>query len=102
MLGSYSGKLKLPPGIGRPNEAAARVYLVAELGYEIVETNFPTQEGKNYIVAKSDSAFVCIEVNTRTNHKLACPVVKQCPRKSPLGSPVIPSLWAFSAVGSKS
>ena len=66
-MGFSSGKLNLPPGIGRSGEAAAREYVAIELGYKIVETNFRTHEGEIDIVAKSDSDFVFIEVKTRTN-----------------------------------
>ena len=68
-MGSTSGKLNLPPGIGRSGEAAAREYVTTELGYKIVETNFRTREGEIDIIAKSDSELVFIEVKTRTNQK---------------------------------
>ena len=68
-MGSTSGKLNLPPGIGRSGEAAAREYVTTELDYKIVETNFRTREGEIDIIAKSDSEFVFIEVKTRTNQK---------------------------------
>jgi len=44
-------------------------YVTAELGYEIVETNFDAQKGEFDIIAKSDSILVFIKVKTRTNQK---------------------------------
>ena len=66
-LASSTGKLNLPPGIGRAGEAVARSYVINELGYEIVETNFRTQGGEIDIIAKTSSQFVFFEVKTRTN-----------------------------------
>ncbi|MBT5476876.1 MAG: YraN family protein [Chloroflexi bacterium] len=43
--------------------------MTAELGYEIVETNFDAQKGEFDIIAKSDSILVFIKVKTRTNQK---------------------------------
>jgi putative endonuclease len=64
-----SGTLNLPPGIGRAGEAAARVFVVENLGYEIAETNFRVREGEIDIVARDAAAdfVVFIEVKTRTN-----------------------------------
>ncbi|MBT3996535.1 MAG: YraN family protein [Chloroflexi bacterium] len=81
-MGSASQKLNLPPGIGRAGEAAARVYVTAELGYEIVETNFRTREGEIDIIAKSDSTLVFIEVKTRTNQKFGFGVEQISSRKA--------------------
>ena len=51
-----SGTLNLPPGIGRAGEAAARVFVVENLGYEIAETNFRVREGEIDIVARDAAA----------------------------------------------
>ena len=77
-----SGKLNLPPGIGRAGEAAARDYVTADLGYEIVETNFRTREGEIDIIAKSDSTLIFFEVKTRTNQKFGSGVEQISARKA--------------------
>ena len=64
-----SGKLNLPPGIGRAGEAAARSHVTNILGYKIAETNFRVREGEIDIVAQDGDIIVFIEVKTRTNRK---------------------------------
>lgn len=64
-----SGKLNLPPGIGRAGEAAARSHVTNVLGYKISETNFRVREGEIDIVAQDGDVIVFIEVKTRTNRK---------------------------------
>ena len=59
-MAASSGKLNLPPGTGRAGEAAARAYVVEQLGYSITETNFRTREGEIDIVAADDGMIVFI------------------------------------------
>ena len=66
-MDSSSGKLRLPPGVGRAGEAAAAAFVTQELGYKIVETNFKTREGEIDIVATDNGIQVFIEVKTRSN-----------------------------------
>jgi putative endonuclease len=73
-MAASSGKLNLPPGTGRAGEAAARAYVVEQLGYSITETNFRTREGEIDIVAADDGMIVFIEVKTRTNRKFGAGV----------------------------
>jgi len=77
-LTSSSGKLNLPPGVGRAGEAAARTFVTEELRYEIVETNFRTREGEIDIVARSGLEVVFFEVKTRTSKKFGS-AVEQIP-----------------------
>lgn len=77
-----SGKLNLPPGIGRAGEAAARVHVTQVLGYKIAETNFRTREGEIDIVAKDGDVLVFIEVKTRTNRKFGSGVEQISQRKA--------------------
>ena len=73
-MAASSGKLNLPPGTGRAGEAAARAYVVEQLGYSITETNFRTREGEIDIVSADDGMIVFIEVKTRTNRKFGAGV----------------------------
>jgi putative endonuclease len=73
-MAASSGKLNLPPGTGRAGKAAARAYVVEQLGYSITETNFRTREGEIDIVAADDGMIVFIEVKTRTNRKFGAGV----------------------------
>ena len=68
-MGSTSGKLNLPPGIGRAGEAAAKSFVTDELGYDIAQTNFRVREGEIDIIAIDGEVFVFIEVKTRSNKK---------------------------------
>jgi len=81
-LAKPSGKLNLPPGVGRAGEAAARSYVINDLGYKIVETNFRTQGGEIDIIAKTDSQFVFFEVKTRTNKSYGLGVEQISGRKA--------------------
>jgi putative endonuclease len=81
-LDSSSGKLRLPPGIGRAGEAAARVFVTQELGYKIAETNFRTREGEVDIVATDNGTWVFIEVKTRSNHGFGSGVEQISTRKA--------------------
>jgi len=73
-MAASSGKLNLPPGTGRAGKAAARAYVVEQLGYSITETNFRTREGEIDIVSADDGMIVFIEVKTRTNRKFGAGV----------------------------
>ncbi|MDA1279811.1 MAG: YraN family protein [Chloroflexi bacterium] len=66
-MGSSSGSLNLPKGVGRAGEAAARSYVVAELGYEVLKTNYRTRTGEIDIVAQDGDWVVFVEVKTRTS-----------------------------------
>ena len=74
--------MRLPPGIGRADEAAARTFVAQELGYKIVETNFRTREGEIDIVAVDDGTQVFIEVKTRTNRGFGSGVEQISTRKA--------------------
>lgn len=69
ILGSTSGKLNLPDGIGRAGEAAARSFVTTELGLSITESNFRVTDGEIDIIAISEDVFVFFEVKTRTSKK---------------------------------
>ena len=81
-MASPSGKLNLPPGIGRAGEAAARKFVTAKLRYEIAETNFRTAEGEIDIIAESDSGLVFFEVKTRTSKSFGLGVEQISARKA--------------------
>ena len=81
-MDSSSGKLRLPPGIGRAGEAAARAFVTQELGYKIAETNFRTREGEIDIVAIDNGTWVFIEVKTRSNRGFGSGVEQISTRKA--------------------
>jgi putative endonuclease len=81
-LRAASGKLNLPPGIGRSGEAAAQKFVTQNLGYEIAETNFRTAEGEIDIVCKTDSGLIFFEVKTRTSKSFGFGVEQISPKKA--------------------
>ena len=81
-LGFSTGRLNLPPGIGRAGEAAARSFVRNNLDYEIVMSNFRTSEGEIDIIARSGEIIVFLEVKTRTNRKFGLGVQQVSVRKA--------------------